>query len=209
MIRRINIFAGAGAGKTTLAGWLFTQFKMRKVDVELVQEFAKILVYEEKPPVGWDQWIIWNEQMKYEYRMLRENKVQYTISDSPLFLASCYGEINQTPGWELLQKASDLFDEEFPPFNIFLERVDEAYTAQGRWQDLAGAKKLDAFILSRLLKTGREFHTFSILDMDKILDCLIKALRIPKKQIIMRRPTQKIDKPRAKSSGRRSKAPRR
>lgn len=184
MIRRINLFGGPGAGKTALAAWLFYEFKRRRVNVEHVQEYAKILAHRKTPPKGWDQWHIWNKQQRREYEVLREDRVAYTITDSPVFLASCYGEFNKAPGWQQLQIASDLFDKEFPPLNIYLERCDGIYVKEGRFQDLEQAKKIDRFVLSRLKKTKRKFYRFGTLKRAEkkiFLTFVLEQLGIPYK----------------------------
>lgn len=184
MIRRINLFGGPGAGKTGLAAWLFYEFKRRRVNVELAQEFAKILAHRKTPPKGWDQWYIWNKQQRREYEVLREERVTYTITDSPVFLASCYGEFNKAPGWKQLQKASDLFDAEFPALNIYINRCDKIYVQEGRFQDLQQAKQIDRFVLSRLKKTKRKFYRFGGLkqaEKKALLTFILGQLGIPYK----------------------------
>ena len=41
----INIFGNPGSGKSTIAAYLFTELKSRNIEVELVTETAKDLVY--------------------------------------------------------------------------------------------------------------------------------------------------------------------
>ena len=44
----INLFGAAGSGKSTAASYIFSQLKMRGIECELVQEFAKDLTWEER-----------------------------------------------------------------------------------------------------------------------------------------------------------------
>ena len=43
----INIFGNPGSGKSTIAAYLFTALKSRNIEVELVTETAKDLVWDE------------------------------------------------------------------------------------------------------------------------------------------------------------------
>lgn len=43
----INLFGGAGIGKSTFAASLFAHMKQLHLNVELVQEYAKHLVYQD------------------------------------------------------------------------------------------------------------------------------------------------------------------
>lgn len=42
----VNFFSGPGAGKSTLAAYVFSKLKMMGVNCELVSEFAKDKVWE-------------------------------------------------------------------------------------------------------------------------------------------------------------------
>jgi len=44
----VNLFGGPSSGKTTMAAGLFCLLKMHGIDCELVTEFAKDLVWEER-----------------------------------------------------------------------------------------------------------------------------------------------------------------
>jgi hypothetical protein len=181
MIRRINLFGGPGAGKTGLAQYLADELAQHRAKIMLVQEFAKYLAITNDIPEGWDQWHIWSEQQWSEYRWLKKNRMNHIVTDSPVFLASCYGEFNSAPGWKLLQEASDVYDIDYPALNIYLQRYDAHHEEHGRWQNLAEAKKIDEFVMARLLETKREFQVFGTLERPRILEYVVSSLGLPPK----------------------------
>ena len=86
----INLFGGSGIGKSTLAAALFTEMKTKLYDVELVTEFVKTMAWDGIKPTLYDQVYILGNQSKCETRLY--NKVEYVITDSPLFLGPIYEE---------------------------------------------------------------------------------------------------------------------
>ena len=42
----VNLFGAPGAGKSTLAAYIFSKLKMRDINVELITEFAKDKTWE-------------------------------------------------------------------------------------------------------------------------------------------------------------------
>ena len=88
----INLFGGPGSGKSTTAALLFAKLKMLDVNAELVQEYAKELVWNGVTDL--EQWDVYIEQKKRIYSLI--NKVDIIISDSPLELSYYYGRNNHT-----------------------------------------------------------------------------------------------------------------
>lgn len=44
----INLFGAPGSGKSVAASYIFSQLKMKGVECELIQEFAKDLTWEDR-----------------------------------------------------------------------------------------------------------------------------------------------------------------
>lgn len=85
----INLFAGPGSGKSTTAAGLFYHMKCAGVEVELVQEYAKDMVWEGRHNILEDQIYIFAKQQRRIAR-LKNHGLQYVITDSPIPLGLCY-----------------------------------------------------------------------------------------------------------------------
>lgn len=88
----VNLFGVPGSGKSTGAAYIFSQLKMKGINVELVTEFAKEKKWENNTEVFKNQAYVFGEQ---SYRLSRcRDKVDVIVSDSPLPLSILY---NQEP----------------------------------------------------------------------------------------------------------------
>lgn len=146
----VNLFGGPGTGKSTTAAGLFHLMKLANMKVELVTEFAKDLVWDDRSTD--DQVHILGEQYHRLYRL--KNKVDYVVTDSPLFLSIVYGQNNTPPSWSSF--VNDLYNT-FTNTNIWLRRV-KPYHAAGRYQDERGARALDDHISDLLGQWGQQIH---------------------------------------------------
>jgi len=91
----INLIGAPGAGKSTLAAGLFAEMKRRYLSVELVTEYAKDLTYDGHRSENMDQLAVFAEQHRRIARLV--GKVDYVISDSPLFLSAYYSTKTDYP----------------------------------------------------------------------------------------------------------------
>jgi len=132
----INLFGGPGTGKSTTAAHLFALMKLKGINCELVTEYAKERVWEDlhlKNHVA-----ILAEQYTRLWRL--QGKVDYIITDSPLFLLQYYAK--DVDGL-FLDFSEELFHS-FDNIDVFLNRVKK-YNPKGRLQNLKDAKKIDSF----------------------------------------------------------------
>lgn len=156
MFRRVCLYAGPGIGKSTMAAWLYSSLKMEGRSVELVREHVKNWVYEDRPPRSFDQIFLFAAQMRAEDVILRSG-VELVITDSPLFLSTCYSEKYGTPGWRNLLALCDEFDAAYPALDFLMTRRTK-YDASGRFHGEAAALEMDEFVKSRLESRGKPFH---------------------------------------------------
>lgn len=129
-MRVINLFGAPGSGKSTLAAGLFYELKMKHINVELVTEYAKDMVWEERHNIFQDQIYILGKQNR---RLLRlKDKVDLVVTDSPIIMGITY--MVATPYDETL---SNLIAEVFLTynnFNVFVNRKHQ-YSEIGRNQN--------------------------------------------------------------------------
>lgn len=126
----INLIGAPSTGKSTIASELFAKMKWAGYDVELVSEYAKELVWEERHETFKNELYLFAKQ---HHRMFRLNgKVKYIITDRPLILSIFY---NQKYG-NKSETFNDLVREEvlnYTNYNIFLTRT-KPYNPKGRNQ---------------------------------------------------------------------------
>ena len=127
----VNMFAGPGAGKSTTSAGLFTLLKLHDgVQCELVTEFAKDLVWEERHMTFRNQFYLFAKQQHRVWRVTE--KVPLVITDSPILLSNIYGKHYKR------DNDNDAFYDfvlhehnRFNNINFFIERKKE-YATYGR-----------------------------------------------------------------------------
>jgi len=140
----INIYGGPGVGKSTTAAGVFSLLKLHDVECELITEFAKDLVWEERYRTFGDQHYIFGKQ---HHRMWRVNdKVDVMISDSPLMLSTVYrpDEYDEIFIHNVVSVVNN-----FDNLNIILNRT-KIYNPNGRNETEDQAKEVDETIRKRL-----------------------------------------------------------
>lgn len=144
-LKVINLFAGPGAGKSTLRADLFGLMKKNQKDVEEVTEFAKDKTWEKNFSALSDQLFVLANQNRRLDRL--KDQVEWVVSDSPILLGIHY----KTPDY-LPQNFENLIFElwdTYENYNFFIER-NHPYVQNGRNQDEAGAREIDASIIKML-----------------------------------------------------------
>lgn len=125
----VNFIAAPSAGKSSLMADVFAKLKWKNIDAEMVTEYAKDLVWEERTQTFKNEIYIFAKQHHRLFRL--NNKVDIIITDRPLIL-SCYYN-RAANGSQLLDQ---LVLEEFNKFNnlnFFVNRV-KPYNPNGRNQ---------------------------------------------------------------------------
>ena len=87
----INLIAPPGTGKSTVAAELFAKMKWAGYQVELVSEYQKELIWDERSETFKDEVYLFAKQ---NHRMFRlKGKVKYIITDRPLILSILYNTV--------------------------------------------------------------------------------------------------------------------
>ncbi len=126
----INLFSGPGSGKSTTAAGLFYHMKCAGVEVELVQEYAKDMVWEGRHNILEDQIYIFAKQQRRIAR-LKNHGLDWVITDSPIPLGLCY-----TRPEDMSESFQDLVMQVFNSYenhNFYLTR-NVQYNPNGRNQ---------------------------------------------------------------------------
>lgn len=153
----IQLFGGPSAGKSTIAAELFVLMKKssRFGSVELVQEYAKELVWQERFDELKIQKNVTNGQIQKIMPLV--GKVDYLITDSPLLLGIVYSpEEEMREIQNLVFSNTDRFSK---TINIFIERGDGEYETAGRIHNEDEAKEVDQLIKFALEGYRIPYHT--------------------------------------------------
>lgn len=148
----VNMFAGPGAGKSTTAAALFTLLKLHDgIKCELVTEFAKELVWEERDYTFKNQFYLFAKQQHRIWRVAE--KVDMVITDSPILLSNIHGKHNLK-----CQGNKAFYDYVLTEFNsynninFFIERKKK-YAEYGR-----NESKVEAQLIDRKIKEYLNEH---------------------------------------------------
>ena len=138
----VNLFGGPGSGKSTTALGVAYEMKKAGLRVELIPEFAKSMVWQDRTDVlEKEPWYVHAKQLHYLKSV--EDKVDWIITDSPSLLAAAYtGDLAlQSFIYQEFKKASAI--------NFLVRRV-KPYQAYGRTQSEEEARALDVKIKNLL-----------------------------------------------------------
>lgn len=147
----VNLFGGPCCGKSTIAAATFSLLKLHGMETELITEFAKDLVWEERFRTFKNQHYLFGKQHHRLWRI--GDKVDVMVTDSPIFLSLVYRK----------ELYSDAFKkvvlEEFNAYNnmnFFLNRT-KAYNEVGRNQNKKEARQIDKEIMKDLDKHNIDY----------------------------------------------------
>lgn len=154
----INFFGAPGAGKTTAALGLTYELKKRWVDAELIQEYAKDLVYADSSHLLSHQHAVFTEQERRLNRVV--GKAALAVSESPLLLSAYYSPEHYPVSFK--QSVFDFFLT-YHNINIFIER-SHAYSAIGRIQNEEESDAVARSMREFLRDNGIPFYTVTAND---------------------------------------------
>lgn len=172
----INLASGPRAGKSTLAAEMFYKMKKMGLDVELVTEYAKELVYQEDFTTLSNQVIVTQEQCRRQ--LVFKDKVEYIVTDSPIFLGMHYSDDYQFLQVEKIIKANwDLYDNVI----VNVKRFGD-YVQKGRVESEDESEGIDTDIskLIRIFGSGPNMKYSRGDDVTALIDMIRFRKEIPK-----------------------------
>jgi hypothetical protein len=140
----VNLFAGPGAGKSTIAASIFSNLKWMGIDCELVTEYAKDKVWQEHSAVFDNQVYLFAKQ--YYKLSSVVDKVPVIVTDAPLLLPLVYQKVSIPYFKEFVLDRFFSFNN----INFFLDRGAKEYKEVGRNQTAQEAVEIDKMIQSLL-----------------------------------------------------------
>lgn len=162
--RIICLWGGPGTGKSTTAALLFGKLKQLGYNAEMNREYIKDWVWEGRKITDGDQVYITAKQLKKERTYIQKG-LDFIITDSPVALASFYGNIydkyeRDFGACKQIVKQHHQFckDHGYKIDHFFLVRTKK-YNPEGRLQDEATAVKYDGDIKLFLQEYGINYKT--------------------------------------------------
>lgn len=169
----INLFGGPGSGKSTTGAALFALMKKKGMSVEIVSEYAKQMVFEDRMNVlEEDQLYVFAKQHRKIFTL--RNTVDYVITDSPFVQGYMYLKDDAIYDRDWFRSLIMSTHEQYPNVNILMIRGgDIPYEQMGRYQDEAGAEEVSSSIV-QFLDNHNIYYTPHITGQDEkqILRCL-------------------------------------
>jgi len=172
MTKIINLFSGPCSGKSTQAAGLFYEMKRLGYNVEMPYEYPKLVAWEHNTHAIKDQFYITANQHRNIARLY--GQVDYIIVDSPILFGLIYkGRYDAVPEYPAMFY-SNKFDEfiidlhmHYDSINIYLERNNELYDPNGRFQSMEDSLRIDKEILTMVQANSIPYHTVKV-DADSI-----------------------------------------
>lgn len=169
----IQLMGAPGSGKSTAASGLFYLMKMQGLNVELVTEYAKDLVWEDNRHRLKDQVSMLARQNERLERL--RDKVDYVITDSPLMLGILYINPKATYKASLEQLTMDLSDT-YDTVNYMIKRA-YAFNPIGRLQknDIE-VNKITKNLYALLDRYNIEYKTIESVSIDDFDESALNLL---------------------------------
>lgn len=147
----VNFFAQPSAGKSTSAAYLFAYLKNRGCNVELINEFAKQMVYSKRQAEMGNQVYMLAKQHKKMKDVEDYEHVPMVMTDSPIILGLLYSD--HLAYYQELRALAFKLHRGFRNINVLVNRV-KPYNKSGRNQT---EEESDALI-PKIRKLGVRFH---------------------------------------------------
>lgn len=169
----VNFFGPPGVGKSSCSAGVFWKLKMKNVESELVTEYAKAMVWAERKKALEDTLYLFAKQ-NHTLEILRNNKITFAISDSPLLLSLIYMPKKFYKNFEPL--ALEVFHT-YNNINFLLTPDPKnPYSEIGRLQNKQESQKIGEMIVELLEKNNIQYKR--IVADDRIVDAVLSELPI-------------------------------
>ena len=149
----VNLFAGPGAGKSTMCAGIFTELKWKGIECEIASEYAKDLVWEGRSDTFLDQIYIFGKQYHRVFRLL--GQVEVVITDCPILLTPIYDKEKRAS----LEQLVVVEHRKMRTYNVFIKRT-KPYRDKGRIHTKQEAQQIDRSVLDMLDKYDIPFEVF-------------------------------------------------
>lgn len=170
----VNFFGGPGVGKSTISADLFCQLKKMDINTELVQEYVKELIWDDRTNIFNDQLYVTAKQNRRISRL--KHKVDVIVTDSPIPLGGIYAEYAKNPLSHILTPLTNTIFNEYDNLNVFLTRRF-AHISHGRIHDESQGIEIDNLILNWLTQNNHPYITVDSRDnLPQVIEEILRRL---------------------------------
>ncbi len=171
----VNLWAGPGAGKSTLAAETFAALKRDQVPCELVTEYVKRWAWRGERIGTFDDVYITAKQLRAESSLY--GKVQVIVTDSPIGLGAVYEQIyhptRQTMALLCASIRARQLAEGIKILDLYVVR-SKPYVQDGRYESEEKARQVDQVALRYVQGLG---DVTGVRDVAEALEWVQKALK--------------------------------
>lgn len=160
---------------STTAAWLFVALRDRKLSVELAHEYVKKFAYKGQPIAGAMQMKCFGKQVEIETEAI-EAGVDLVVTDSPLLLQCYYTHSRGESFYTHLLGQSRWVEDQWPSFNIFLDRRGIEYDPKGRYQTFEEAMEVDLSMMDFLNRHKVPYAVVPTLQRETLLATVLDNL---------------------------------
>lgn len=172
----INLLGEPGVGKTKAMAEIFAKLKAKGIDAEMVSEFAKELVYENRGETMKDEQYIYAKQAHRLFRVY--GKVDVIVTDRPLILTIIYNNLYGKKSAALDALVLEEFNS-YNNINYYLHRTEHEYQHNGRLQDETEAQQINNYLRNEVCaKYNIQYTDLNVNadTCDKIVDDILKLI---------------------------------
>lgn len=176
----INFIGGPASGKSTMSALTYVELKSLHKSVEMVQEYAKMLIYMEDFEMLNCQWMVSFKQ--YQHLKALKGKVEFICCDSPLVIGMFYNRYYQNNVCDISKTEAMIkskMEELGPSIYVFLERNTEyPFETEGRIQGETESKLIDVQLKNLLDELGLPYLTVKSekCNVGKIVEYVLNAV---------------------------------
>lgn len=161
-MKTINFFGGPCVGKSTMAATLYAFMKQRKLNCELVTEYAKDLSYAGDFKTLSNQLYISASQYQRFFNI--KDRVDYIITDSPFIMGAVY----DTDDLFFLKPLLNEIFEKFENYNYFIKRQTD-FSESGRHHNEKESTLIDNKIIDMLDAFEVKYEMIELGDINTVI----------------------------------------
>ena len=156
----INLVAGPGVGKSTIAADIFVKLKKKKFVTEIVLEKAKELVWKEDFELLNNQYLV--SKIQNDLFMMYKGKVDFVVTDGSLLHGLVFNKINKDNISNILKTENAIIKwfQSHKNITIYLERnIKIPFENAGRLQKLESSQEIDKLLIEDLIKFNLKYKS--------------------------------------------------